>query len=145
MNRSRFSTGSAGAFALIFASRDDEHQAVDGLNVDRLAGVGACVAARLPELTVDVDRSDRTARFDNFCRRSDHRLRAGRLLRSSIESSCPASQERDLSHLEDARDEDHDKAPRRRDRREDDEQDREQQDHRSSVESRTARRIIPSG
>src|SRR5262249_6675107 len=102
-------------------------------DADRLPGVHAGVAARLPDLTADPDLTNRPTRRGHLCLLADERLRADDL-------APPAHRpvpEQELADEENETDREGDEAPRRG--QEDQEHERENQEHSNlAVDSRVS-------
>src|SRR3954465_4128701 len=86
------------------SSRHDQLQTVEGLDADGVAGVGAGITMRIPELAMDMDSAVRATGLNDLRSLADQAFRPGRLLRPRVQVARPTAQQDDLHDLQDTRD-----------------------------------------
>jgi low temperature requirement protein LtrA len=97
----------SGACDRLAGASDDECQPVDALDPDGVAGVRALVAARPPQLALNPDLSERTARSDDGGFLADHRLCPGPRLPAPRQAQTPG----EFAHLDRETTQDHGQVP----------------------------------
>src|SRR3954453_20947368 len=86
------------------SSRHDELQTVEGFDADAVAGVGAGITMRIPELAMHMDSAVWATGLNDLGPLADQAFRTGRLLRPRVEVARPTAQKDDLHDLQDTRD-----------------------------------------